>query len=752
MQCWFYAELTLRLISDGTSTTIKLSTRPIIDDATMYYPLIKELGSVGCRMGAYLPQAIVGQIIIDNSPNSFGYERRFADILERYTIVDQLITIYAAQTTRDDLNVTADFAAVYKSRMASYTITPDAVTIQLDASVIGKRIVTKMIDTTTFPSAPAASIGKSLPIVFGSAVECAAVRVAADADTSPEYAYATTLSTVHPVSGVSAYYVKDIDGRRREAAIPASTSDPLFQKSCSGASAGVLTSAAYALTLTAPMSSYWVLTAGKVLFDGVSTPGTPTGKLEFKLVEGSVASTGPDESRVVASASANKSDYTSGYNGSADFYVEFSFNRPAVLRPGVSYHLIISGSDEVAYPSAIVLGSSGGSGLWIRPNGTTGLGWNLSGSSSGGTMEFYAAFFTDTKSSAGDTDGLGYASFEITQKAAATGQTACDLTTLDIMVAVNGLRDDSSGTLTGDVMGPVIVRPHQAILLLDREWNGSTWGSGRIDSAKFPATITAAVNSAHSQYRVIRGRTEGRTSLEQALEALCRNGACRIALCADGTLGIYWWGTTVASTNTLTDEDTRVLQIDQRGVETIVNRVTMYYDQRLENIDLTRGSADGQYRNYGGTIDYYNGGSAIMTLMTADSVSMFGTRPLADATFNFIGDAVSAEVIGERFPAVFAMPHRFATTESPFFKYSTVDVLSVITLLHPDMPAYLGTSSAPHLPYYSGADQTLTDVYYWKRAQPYRAQVEAREIIFDVESFPRIRLTTRLLESASDPT
>jgi len=86
--------MALKDISDGsTSKIVNISNMPIPDNSEIL-PILKGIGSLGVTLDTYLPAPSRSTIRIDNTPGSYGFERRFSDILERYTIIDQNVIVY----------------------------------------------------------------------------------------------------------------------------------------------------------------------------------------------------------------------------------------------------------------------------------------------------------------------------------------------------------------------------------------------------------------------------------------------------------------------------------------------------------------------------------------------------------------------------------------------------------------------------------------------------------------------------------
>ena len=105
------------------------------------------------------------------------------------------------------------------------------------------------------------------------------------------------------------------------------------------------------------------------------------------------------------------------------------------------------------------------------------------------------------------------------------------------------------------------------------------------------------------------------------------------------------------------------------------------------------------------------------------------------------------------FASVYAHPHNFVRFEVPLFKYSTLDILDVINLVHPDLPAFHGTSSNAKNPTYGTDDVPVNVGNYWKRAKSYRAIIEGKQIDMDRDDFPTLLVTARILNNyPKDPT
>lgn len=741
LQDWFYIELTAKAYADGTSTTFKFSNRPVIDDSSAvfsdYDALLMNISGVGSKMGQYLPFSNSGVATLNNAHGSYGFQRRFSDILERYTIIDQAVKIYAAQTQYNDYNVTADFSLAHTAKVKSWRADPERGTldIQFAGTVISPRVVTKVIDSVSFPSAPSQSLGKVLPLVFGASQEVPAVRIAADGDGHPEYAYATTLSTTFPGGGVQAYYARDHRGKYQAVKTAPSFIAGGHNDTADAAGLSPTDGYEYGYQFTTPSDAGYIVTA-VMFYLYIGTAASTTSEITVSICE-TTDTIGNDRFRLCE----GKISHTTSASGVSQTFVVWS--RPVVLKPETTYYFCFQ-RNSGSHGWAKLSGAASATVYLKTPSGTVDNGtWIAAATAERYSYTLLGAELTDTASSAGATaDGLGYAYFEVTQTAfAVTDQ----LPTLDFVVAINGIKDDSSGTITGTV-SLAITRADHAINLLDRQWSGSAWAAGQYDSTQFQTT--------HNNNVVIRGATTGRTTAEQALTDICKNAGWRIALYNGTTKQLAGWeyGTTQAASAVITDEDAVVNSTDQRGIETVVNRVTLYYDRRYRDLDVTTGSSQGQFKNYAGALDLYPGLGGVYSDLSTISNTLYGLKPAAEAAYDYISTSASATWLGQYLLANGGQAHTYVQIEVPFFKYRALECLQIIEILHPDLPSYFGTSANAKLPSYTGTDVELISGHYWKRAKRYRAQIEAKEMIFNPGGISRLRLDCRLLTNSKEAT
>ena len=797
-QAWVYASIVLKSKIDGSSNTFKLSNRVMIDDSSIleYFPILKRVEGLGCSLDEQLPTSATGSLVIDNSPNSFEFERRFSDLFERLSPIDQDVTIYAANTTGTDNDVTADFSQIWKTKIKNWSTSGTDLILSLEADIIPKRVVTRQLayypELSATSVIPSRTIGRFLPLVFGASVEVAPVLITADDSTTAEYAYATTFWNKYTGGGINNYYVRDEAGDYREVQSASAVATAVFNSDDETTTAGYAaigmsygSNVGYSLQMDLAIN--YVITQVKWYFYGTSLEsGTVNGQFIFRIYEQQSADTGDATTtvlpgRLIAESSRERADFSSDLITNAEFGVEFTLPRPVALSNPLGYFIAIedTGDGDVyswhrTYVDSTYTGTYHKMVCFVDRTATSQVGgWVVSGATGSPysanqkkpKVDFFGIKMTDTPASASlntldpGGSGLGYAYFSVTQKTALTGIDNPNVTGLDWIVNTDGIIDDGSGTITG-AASQLLESPQHCVEVLDKVWNGSAWGTaaGKFDLSKFSSTHTQLTTSTDLYYRKIAGAITGRVTLAEAYREICRNSACRITMTSSTTnlLGFYAWGVNVASEATLTDEDSVIRQIRQGGTDYIINNIYAAFGRQLRYTDLIRAVGENSFSQYASTLRWYNGLNTHVTNLADNSEDLYGVRELQNKLFNLIGASASMESVAEFFLATYAHPHIFVEIEVPYFKHSTIDMLDVVTINHPDLMSYFGTSSEAAKPtYWDGTTCTETNAmrgFYTKRAEPTRAQIVARRIEIGAE-YPMLNLTARLLTNyPKDPT
>lgn len=196
-------------VKDGTSKVIYLINREY-DSQLNAFPILKSVDNLGLKLGVVLPDVTRGSITLNNMYDSFGSERRFSDLLNRYTIVERDVKIWVAQIPLGKTNIQEnDFNLIWTGIGTSVDFDPQGAKINIASADIPVRVMTYVVNNNEFPDAPSSSLGKHLPIILSDSdqtVEVDAIRVGemelGASNTQLDYVYGTTLGTTHQIDTI----------------------------------------------------------------------------------------------------------------------------------------------------------------------------------------------------------------------------------------------------------------------------------------------------------------------------------------------------------------------------------------------------------------------------------------------------------------------------------------------------------------------------------------------------------------------
>ncbi len=777
IQAWQKVTLTLKAIADGAEVSVSFTNRPVLDAISdTSWPLLRDVSGCGVTMSDYLPQSIGGMVTLDNSPGSLGFERRFSDLLQRYTIVDQAISIYTATTALADYDPSTEWALACRATMQNCTASPEDGTIRINigSKLWAARSVSKQVTSTDFPDAPDSSLGNYLPLVINNA-QVQPIRITADDAAAVEWAYATTLGDTHPVGGAQEYYTKDALGNWVSITSVSSVSTAIDSNTpATDASVGFHPDIEYAAYNIAPAYSY-LLTHVAIGCIGAGLSTVNAGTLNVRIYEANQARGLEPLGSPIAEASVADTEYATEIATTSDYVVTLPLSKPVVMRAASSYWISVTQSvDDVDWDTSFILRRRSSAaainvafkGTYISSTFESSNSWSTYVGSKTLTTKnditwwLYGAKITDSPTPAsGDIngEGLGHAYFTVEQHAPitlpGTSPENPSLDGLPWVVSVNGLEDDAGGTITG-VGTQVIVKPTHAAHALLRTYNGSDWVDGEFSASNFSSTWAAISDTSQPLFRSISGATRGSITLSQLLADICRSGGARIGLIQSATtpLGVWVYGTTETAVATITDEAAIVRRIDWAGADTVVNRIRARANWQLVTADAVTHSAQGSLNDYADAIMRGVGTDAMADWLCTESVTAYGEHYLADEAFPFTTSGTSLLHMTDVLLRKFCKPHLFVELELPLTGYSSIKIFDIVNIIHPALPSYLGTSAAARLPTYAGTEVDVLQGQYFKRADLYRAQVEGRAVEFDKDGFPRLKLICRILDNSKDLT
>lgn len=766
----YYTKATLTLKHKQTlaTKTVSFTTRHIDSWDTFYIPNLLEvsrLGQVHDRIG---PTDQSGTIKILDDLNSYGADRKFSDLLQRYTIINQDCTI-STGTSSLTVNVPSAWVTRYKGKIVDFEAGKEGnksvISIRIESRIFERRLITKTIDSESFSGLPNESNNRALPLVLGTAeVIPLKINTAVSPEYDTTYAYCSTLDDQYVPVGVEDYYCKDTDGVFREVHGAASTGTLVYGNDLSGltynagpgyTSPETDTREKFALDIEWVDTKKHIITHGFMVFRPAAS-ATQYGTLTFEIRENKAGGTGPG--KVIASSIVEKSDLT-WTTGSTPKTVQFAFSEPVILSAATKYFLSVAqkstnGSSHIqpaSYtPQAGEESWSWSNGSWFKYRNTI----------DGPYMEKYYGLYgikfddqTVPTSDLINSDGIGHAYVTMTQHTSLSYATSPDISKLQFIFNVAGIKDDTSGTITGTPDQQLSGAKHQ-LQLLDLVYTGGSWQPDLFDDSAYSDTHEMIDGSTAYLARLSSGQTEGRAYQEETLKEVCENNACRLVLRNDGSLAVWAWGRRSESQSFITHDDCKLLRYWSVDGSFIANQITIEYVKKysLSNGIIT--DANGVGGIFSACYAFKDTSNEdLRDLIVGNSQELFGKRPLATQARPFVGDESSANILALYYAAVFNEPPQYVEIELPLHRFDSLQPMDVIELQLPGLPCFYGSSAKAKLPNYNGNFQDVTSGYPLTRAETYRAQIESRYINIIGAEGPKLTLVCKLLlNSLGDPT
>ena len=136
-----------------------------------YYPILLSVGEVTYTSGDIIPTSSLSSITISDARGSFGPDRKFSDILTRYTVVNQPVKVYLGESeTQTDTPTT--WVQIGEGTISSWgsALNEDQPTVVFNITPfkISDRVMTLEVsrDVIGMESCNDTALSKSLPIVF----------------------------------------------------------------------------------------------------------------------------------------------------------------------------------------------------------------------------------------------------------------------------------------------------------------------------------------------------------------------------------------------------------------------------------------------------------------------------------------------------------------------------------------------------------------------------------------------------------
>mgnify|MGYP000857411195 CR=1 FL=1 len=767
---WQRVELVVRSLTDSTTETYNFINRPWMGSSasdTLYWPILTQLQDVGSEMSNYLPGDILTSFVLDDSPGSFGFLKKFSDKLAKFTAIGQQVNFYYALTSSTAKNP-ASWTQIFGGTVQTIEKARDTLRFQIRSTFFNKKIAALPIVSTDFTLAPTKSLGKYLPLVFGQNVQVGAYQIDQD-PLSVKFAYAFGYSNgsnpEYMPQGVQAYYVKD----DKDFYVPVLDSGSITTSIYSLGGTTTATAANYYYDYQSigqkinTGSNYYLITHLRIDFRGTGNGAFSGGSsLRAGLWRDNGTQLPAEE---VAFGLASKSDYNGSFQGAvaSTFNIVFALNRAVPIQSGQEYYIVltqginsagtdivdpreIQGTGQTNYYLSYQDSASGDGGTFEKITGLTDANF---------AYDIYGARFTDSSAAVGSASPqFKYKYVLVDQVSQPTNQVNLDLSKHEFVFEINGIKDDSTGTITS-VANSLIERAHFVAKFFTLSYVGGSWVlDGTFDSSAHSDTHVnfAAIDNTD---RLIAGKVESRQTVSQAMGEIMRNSASRACLTNSGKFAVWTYGSRATTAAIIKQEDIKFNGFKVAGIESVINKAQVFYN-RKNNIPVSDSILNQrlEYRDYASSLEWSSlCADPIGISLTSQSTAMFGSREIGTPNFDFIKDDATMRGVLRWLLSTFAYPLIEIDIDVSLDKFVSLKMLDTVIIKSPSLPSYLGAWPEAHSISYSGTDVDLTRGLYIPQLESYRGQIEGRRIRFNKDSAPVINFIVRLLlNNPSEPT
>lgn len=758
---------------------MQFTNRPAREGYSTYLPLLKSYSGLNLEVGQDgLPTSGSGSIVINDQWESLGENRRVFDYFDRYTPINQTVTVYRAIETIGDTDMPSSWTVIYTGKVESYSKDKESLTFSVSNSLIESKFTSKTITSDIAPTGfevPESSLGKTLPLVFGDVNSIVPAYSIAFSDTdksTARYAYSANLASaftegatignkdVYALNDEGQYVLVTPSTSYASSALQTGTADP------GGTGATSHGQKAFLVPLKTTLNGA-IVTGLRWYCKGQNNGGiTPTGTIVMTIYRRSATEQAfgdvdsPKIWEEIQSIEVNKSDYLASVQGATDFWVYGVFESPVVIQNDDTdysaegffngapptyavgcYLRTYSGSSTTDFTSGGKTPNVGGE-YYLYANTAEATGWDLGS----GYLPLVGVDVADFGFANGSTDNNGFNYYYLGLTQEARNDRKCDLQQLDLSVSCPPLQGDFGA---GDVY---IYKPHEVCQMFSYSWDGSSWtDSGIFDTSTF--TSLYSIFTSGSYQRKVIGFAEGEVTVLDIISQVAKEMCCFLVPLTNGKLAIWPWGNTGSVVRTFTDADIiEVGSIDETDPSTVINNIKIEYGKNYLNIN-DQWEASGKANNVTGVVVVNKGVSDYYNTLLANSESLYGKRELEESGAQFIADETSATTRALYFALRHDHTHRTFPVTIPYFDNTDLKLMDIVDILSVHCPSIFGTTSKARITTEDGVECDVHKGEYPRQAATKRCQILGLNNDYDGD-FPKLVMTLREIKPRhkNDPT
>lgn len=780
-----------------------------------YYPILLSVGEVTFTAGDVIPTSSLSSITISDARGSFGPDRKFSDMLTRYTVINQPIKLYLGES-ETNADAPIGWTQVGEGTIASWSSALNdgepTLVFNITPFKISDRIMTLEVsrDVQGMESCNDTALGRSLPIVFNKVrplstdietyPQVQPVRISADGSRTLKLACSTQQYKVTKATWPQSIWIQkpwDSDGQPWGVAKFGISYPDYTTPLVAGTSYTLNTYEALAFRIPNFTDSALIVTGVelKAKAGGGAIATEQSLSVEILLV---------NKTTLAVQTLSGASGFTSLANYSSQnavagtiFSIKIALNAPVVIEPGINdiydFYLSFSASETNATsPSLCKYDFPGATYPVLRKASSNSNAWAISTDPhllAHKLLVATAAFDSgDGSIRAANKYGFDYSFLTISQPAVDIGQIGPSLDSLQVVVPMEGFYKV--------LLSAPVYSPATALEYLSLEWNGEAWVDESTVNAGAFAELTAKLFTdtpaslpGNITYRArgLSGILDNKQTYANVLTEIARGTACRIGIDSEARLTIYPWGCTSTVAYHIPEADIAPLNWEARDDAFVVNRAIVTANQIYTTTPGSRGDS------YSVVIDYNREDFKPVSEITERSFAIFGLKSASENIYNVFGfndldtglglpgyltggpvpgltddeqsqpteggEVVwSVDPLADYYISRFGLPLNYASFVVPYHRYQGIKLFDVITFSHSAFPAFYGTdpNAKPGVVDDGSSVTRIPNANFGgelTRAQTYRGIVEAVSLVLAMEHAPAIRITVQVLQNRIfDPT
>jgi hypothetical protein len=719
------------------------------------YGILEAIDGLGQSMGEVLPDDRYGSLVLNSDRGSYKAKGRIYDLLDKYSIINQDVTIYSFQKKDSQIGNSSDLEVEFIGVASrAFANTQEAkMTIEVRSENISNVELLARVNNDIFPNAITGAIGRQLPVFFGNTDFISPGLFTEVTPTTAKLVFTSTVGNDYKYlnTELKIFFKDDAQNNREVTSTAGVTTSDSFFVNDGGTSFGfgVLDGGLSRIGLRI-LSQNKIVTAIRIYAGRMGTTWNLGLDSEFIIILYEMLR-GNKVGRELTRGTRNKVDFStqikqsgSGWNevlipletpipmiDSRGYFFAIDQSRDNAINNGS----ISLGSFSIKFYDFVVLRANDDSSiltLIYEPNDPDQLPtfdninyWKTVVGSV--EIETYGVEFDMNSSANVFSDNIGFQEINFSQLLIPdlNQELLPNFADLTPLISCKGLRDINGVVVSANSIisnASDVVRFLAALSLIENNKSIPSNLNDLVDITSF---------SVASKCGNISGIWQS-GSIRSVLAEILDNSSSRLAPKRSGGFRMWTYGADDSPVKIINESDCMLESLSVTGEDEIVNRLSIVYDLREVN---------GNYLKSKNKQDLA-------------SINFYGTKDLSsdNQELNFVKEDSQAERWLDYKLARFSKERLQITVTIPYWKdmYRQIELLDKIIISHVALPSHYGSGTADEeRPITTdgdslGADYNLGDL--WRRAKSLPLRVIGRNPIFSEGSEPMIQLKLEGIE------